>query len=62
MNGSLLIMIWVVCLHVSKEGELKNSCVYSPAPHFACSFGSNGFIVITSNDVNLHKLSLPKIV
>lgn len=49
-------------LHVSKEGELKNSCVYSPAPHFACSFGSNGLIVITSNDVNLHKISLPKIV
>ena len=49
-------------LHISKEGELKNSCVYSPAPHFVCSFGSNGLVVITSHNVNLHKLSLPRIV
>ena len=49
-------------LHISKDGELKNTCVYTPAPHFVCSFGTNGLVVVTSHDVNLHKMSLPKII
>lgn len=49
-------------LHISKDGELKHSRIYSPAPHFVCSFGSHGLLVVTSHAVNLHRISLPKII
>lgn len=43
-------------LHIGKDGELKSSFSYSPAPHFASRFGSNLFVVATSKTVNLHPL------
>lgn len=43
-------------LHISKDGKLKATCMYTPAPHFASMFGSNRLIVATSKNVNLHQL------
>lgn len=43
-------------LHITKDGQLKSSYSYKPAPHFASTFGSNLLVVATSNGVNLHKL------
>jgi hypothetical protein len=43
-------------LHISNDGKLKASCSYTPAPHFASTFGSNLLVVATSNSVNLHQL------
>lgn len=43
-------------LHITKDGQLKSSYSYKPAPHFATTFGSNQLIVATSNGVNLHKI------
>ena len=43
-------------LHVTKNGELKTACSYTPAPHFASTFGSNLLVVATSKSVNLHRV------
>jgi hypothetical protein len=43
-------------LHITKDGKLKESCSYTPAPHFASTFGSNILVVATSNCVNIHRL------
>ena len=42
--------------HITKDGKLKATCSYTPAPHFASTFGSNRLIVATSKTVNLHQL------
>jgi hypothetical protein len=42
-------------LHITKDGTLKASCPYTPAPHFTSTFGSNLLVVATSKSVNLHK-------
>lgn len=43
-------------LHITNDGKLKTSSSYSPPPHFASRFGSNLFVVTTSNSINLHKI------
>jgi len=43
-------------LHITQDGKLKVSCLYTPAPHFTSTFGSNRLVVATSKSVNLHKL------
>ncbi|CAF3369674.1 unnamed protein product [Rotaria sp. Silwood1] len=45
-------------LHITKDGKLKASSSYTPAPHFASTFGSNQFVVATSNSINLHEIKL----
>ncbi|CAF0747947.1 unnamed protein product [Rotaria sordida] len=45
-------------LHLTKDGRLKGSCSYTPSPHFASTFGSNLFVVATSNSINLHQIQL----
>ena len=42
-------------LHITKDGELKASCSYTPAPHFATIFGSNLLVVATSKRVDVHE-------
>ena len=43
-------------LHITKDGKLKASCSYTPAPHFATTFGTNLLVVVTSNNINLHQI------
>ena len=49
-------------LHVTADGKLEEACGYTPSPHFVCSFGTAGLVVVTANSVHLHELSLPKVV
>ncbi|CAF2607340.1 unnamed protein product [Rotaria sp. Silwood2] len=45
-------------IHITKDGKLKASSTYTPAPHFASTFGLNLFVIATSNSINLHKIQL----
>lgn len=49
-------------LYITADGKLEEACTYTPSPHFVCSFGTAGLVVVTSNSVHLHELSLPQIV
>jgi hypothetical protein len=56
-NNEWIIAYHDLCrlLHITNDGQLKASCSYKPAPHFASTFGSNLLVIATSNSVNLHQ-------
>jgi hypothetical protein len=42
--------------YITKDGQIKSTCVYDPVPYRCCQFGSNLLAISTRNSVNFHKM------
>jgi len=42
--------------HITKDGQLKSTCVYDPVPYRCCQFGSDILAISTKNSINFHKI------
>ncbi|UJR26874.1 hypothetical protein I4U23_008185 [Adineta vaga] len=43
-------------LYITKDGQMKSTCVYDEIPYRCCQFGSNLLAISTRNGVNFHKM------
>jgi len=42
--------------YITKDGQIKSTCVYEPVPYRCCQFGSNMLAISARNAINFHKL------
>jgi hypothetical protein len=42
--------------YISKDGQIKSTCVYEPVPYRCCQFGSNILAISARNSINFHRI------
>ena len=42
--------------YITKDGQIKSTCVYEPVPYRCCQFGSNMLAISARNSINFHKM------
>jgi hypothetical protein len=42
--------------YITKDGQIKSTCVYEPIPYRCCQFGSNMLAISAKNGINFHKM------
>ncbi|CAF3663506.1 unnamed protein product [Adineta steineri] len=42
--------------YITKNGQIKSTCVYDPVPYRCCQFGSDMLAISTKNSINFHKI------
>jgi hypothetical protein len=42
--------------YITKDGQIKSTCVYEPVPYRCCQFGSNMLAISARNGINFHKM------
>jgi hypothetical protein len=56
-NGWLIVdLAQTRLIHVTNQGQIKQSVTYQPAPRYVVQFNDNTLAILTEDSINLHKI------